>query len=91
MVISGRRFYCDSLRDNTKGSGKKLVYPKRHGVHGILHNHELSRGFTRSIGQQAGRGGRRHWAGKGKGSSILARHSHCTSALSEKASKGLNI
>ena len=63
MVTSGRCFSCDSLRDNTTGSGKKLAYPKRHTVQGMLNIQELSRSFARSIWQQAGGGGRENGRG----------------------------
>lgn len=86
MVTSGRCFSCDSLRDNTKGSGKKLAYPKRHTVQGMINIQELSRSFARSIWQQAGGG-----VGGGMGVDISARLSHYSSSLSEKASKSLNI
>ena len=67
MVTSERHFYCDSLRDNTEGSGKKLVYPKRHSVQGMLSIQELSRGFARSMWQQAGGGVRRELGREGEG------------------------
>lgn len=66
MVTSRRHCYCDSLRDSTKGSGKKLAYPKRHNVQGKLNIQELSRGFARSIWQQAGGGGRGSGQGGGR-------------------------
>lgn len=73
MVTSGRCFSCDSLRDNTKGSGKKLAYPKRHTVQGTINIQELSRSFARSIWQQAGGGWEGEWAWTfQQGSAIIA-------------------
>ena len=85
MVTSGRCFYCDSLRDNKRlweetGLSQEMHCPR---------NAQLARSCQVVL---LGVFGSRLAGVEGKmGLEISARLSHCTSSLSEKASKSLSI
>lgn len=88
MVTSGGHFYCDSLGENTRGSGEKVSSKETQGL--MLNIQELSRSFAMTTGSRL-TGAVGEWAGKSKGRDISARLSHRSGSRFEKASGNLNI
>ena len=85
MVTSGRCFYGDSPRDNKRLWEETGLSQEMHCPRNAQHSRSCQEVLLGVFGSRlAGVGGI-------MGLEISARLGHCTSSLSEKASKNLNI